>query len=138
MRETTRTSRSISSRGVNECSVLISLSLHKREAHRRRHVYGLPRRRQAAGCWINVENDDVVGFLVLRQQVRASGINREMPRRFAAGQNLSERFQRTFFLIDCKNGDAVVTAIRSVEILPGWVHGNLGGFFRAGVIIRQS
>src|SRR5690348_8686915 len=90
MRETTRTSRSISSRGVNDCSFSISLRLHEREAYRRRHLYGLPCRGQAARCGINVENDDVVGFLVLRQQVGARGINREVPRRFAAGQNLSE------------------------------------------------
>ena len=67
-------------------------------AHRGRHVDGLACGREAAGGGIDVEDDDVVGFLVFGKQVRAGGIDGEMTRSFAAGQNLAEGSQSTFLL----------------------------------------
>ena len=62
----------------------------KSYAHGRRHVDGLAGRRQAAACGIDVEDDDVVRFLVFGEKVGARGIDGEMARGFAAGQNLTE------------------------------------------------
>src|SRR5271168_2656306 len=60
-----------------------------------------------------------------------------MARRFAAGEDLPERFKRSLFFVDRENRDAVVAAVRGVEKFSGGMHGDLGGFLWTRIILRE-
>src|SRR5260370_28644680 len=64
-----------------------SILLQKSDVNRRRDFDNLPRSRQAARPGINLENDNVVRELVLRQQVFAARIDGKVPRLLATRRN---------------------------------------------------
>src|SRR3981189_1246494 len=80
-----------------------SILLQKSDVNGGRDFDNLPRSRQPARPGINLENDNVVRELVLRQQVFAARIDRKVPRLLATRGNPPGRRESSVSRIDGKN-----------------------------------
>jgi len=70
------------------------------------------RRRELAGAGVDSENAHRVRRLIAGQQVRAGRVEREIPRRFAAGRYVPCSRQPSARLVDRENRDAGISAVR--------------------------
>src|SRR5437667_4297095 len=84
------------------------------DADRRRHFQARTCRRERAGLLVDAKRDDFVGELVLSEQIVAGGIDREVPRFFAAGSHIRCQAQQAA-TVDLEHGDAVKTAVWGVD-----------------------
>src|SRR5712664_4159470 len=109
-----------------------SILWQKSDANGRRHFHDLPDRGQSTCRRINLENDNVVRELVLRQHVFAARVDGKMPRLFATRGNPPGRRESSVSRIDGKNRNAVVSPVGDVEKLSVWVHGGFGHVVPAG------
>src|SRR6516225_1423465 len=94
-------------------NILRSKALVKRKelnADGRRHCLSLSCGRERAGLLVDAKGYDRVGELVLGEQVVAGGIDREVPRFFAAGWDIRLEAQQTAGL-DLEDGDRVTAAV---------------------------
>src|SRR5579864_3230583 len=105
---------------------LESLLRKKSHTYRRRHVDHLSCCRQLATSRINPKHNNIVRFLISREQQRPRRINFEASRRFALRGSVFDRRQRTFHRVNSKDSNAVMSAIRGVEELSRRMHTNLG------------
>src|SRR5712664_1032126 len=94
-------------------------------------------RRQAARRGINLEHDNVVRELILRQQVFAARIDGKVPRLLPASRHVGDGSQRSLRRMDRKNRDAVVSAIRGVKEFSVGMHGDLRRIVPPGKTLRQ-
>src|SRR6267378_4014699 len=88
-----------------------SILLQESDVNGGRDFDNLPGRRQAGRPGINLENDNVVRELVLRQQVFSARIDRKVPRLLAARGNPPGRRESSVSRIDGKNRNAVVSPV---------------------------
>src|ERR1700722_15594064 len=91
------------------------LNLHELYTHRRSHVELLPRWRELARLLIDPKHHDIVRFLVRGKQHLAGRINLHAARFLAPRRSDSYLCQRSLTAVDCVDGDAVVSAVGSIE-----------------------
>jgi len=121
---------------------LIRDSLRKRsgelKANRRWHLDYLSRRAELASPLVNPEHNDVIGFLICHQQKRSAGIDGKVAWRHASSGFVANRDESTVARVNCENGNAVVTPVRTIEKSP--IRGNvdIGTRVCPREILRQS
>src|SRR5260370_1381486 len=103
-----------------------SILSQKSNVNWRRDFDNVPGGSEAARRRINLENDNVVRELVLRQQVFAARIDGKVPRLLATCWNACYERERPLRRIDRKNRDTIVSAIRGVQKLAAGMNFNLG------------
>ncbi len=104
-----------------------SLPRHKGDTNRRSHLEAPAGGRQAAVLGIDPKDDHVVRALVRGQQERSGRVNGEIPRRFALCRSVLDEGQSPRRLVDRKDRDTVMAAVRAVEEPAVRMHGDLRG-----------
>src|SRR5260370_15114195 len=124
-------------RSIQKSLTRRSLTRHECYRNRRRRLEYLAGRSQAAGLRVNAKNNNVIGFLIGCEQIRARRVNRKIAWRLTLRRNVLYGREGTLGGINIKNGNAVVPAVRGIKEFTCRMHLQLGRIVIASKIFGQ-
>ena len=89
------------------------------------------------GMALNLENDNVVRQLVLRQQVFAARVDGKVPWLLSARRNVDHWGQRAHRFVYGKYRDTVVTSVRRIDKFPIGMHSDFSSIVSPGKVLWQ-
>src|SRR5260370_10854317 len=114
-----------------------SCNRHECYRNRRRRLEYLAGWSQAACLRVNAENNNVIGFLIGCEQIRASRVNRKIAWRLTLRRNVFYGREGTGGGINIKDGNAVMPTVRSIKEFTCRMHLQLGGIVIASKLFGQ-